>query len=89
MQAVASTTKGNHKKRDLADLFNILDSRDVDELVELFGLGKEMSKFAQKAVKDTAQTMAQNAGESTIKNAPVSPPPQPLAKDAQDALKKA
>ena len=77
-----------NKPRDLAELFGILEARDVDELVELFGRGKEMSKLAQKAVKDTAQTMAQNAGESAIKNA-VSPPQQPLPKDAQDAIKKA
>ena len=88
MKAATSTTKANHKKRDLADLFDILEARDIDELVELFGRGKEMSKLAQKAVKDTAQTMAQNAGSSAIKNA-VSPPQQPLPKDAQDAIKKA
>ena len=88
MQSVVAGSSGKppKKKRDLDDILNVLEARDVDELVELLRRGPNMSKAAGNLAKNTADALIQNAGQGAVKKAMAKD--TPLSDDQKAALKK-
>ena len=80
-------SKPDSKKRDLADVLDVLEARDVDELIKLFRRGGNTSKVAGNIVKNTADAVMQNAAQGAFKKA-VTPDQQPLPQEFKDALRK-
>ena len=76
----------SQNKRDLADLSDVLEARDIDELVELLRRGPNMSKAAGNLAKNTADALIQNAGQGAVKKAMAKD--TPLSDDQKAAVKK-